>query len=245
MIYSDHYSHKGYVTALANSSLSGVLWTPEIRSAKTAEEWVRRFQTVCFSPLMMLNAWSSGKKPWSFPEVTDMVRDNIRLREQLLPYIYTAFYNYKEKGIPPFRAMVLEDGYTSQEKLTGGKLDDSKNPYAEKKRIEVTDQYMMGPSILVAPVFTGQTEREIVLPQGNWFDFYTGNIWATGRPLQFKQNWNKFHYWSKMGLLYPCYLIAPKMSYLLRLDISGQKKIRIPCIMMMGKAMIMKKASIH
>jgi alpha-D-xyloside xylohydrolase len=133
VIYSDYYGHKGYVTALSNSSLSGILWTPEIRSAESAEEWLRRFQSVCFSPLMMLNAWSSGNKPWSFPEVTDMVRDNLNLRLKLLPYIYTAFYNYNKKGIPPFRAMVLETGITSQEILTGGKLDDSKNPYAEKK----------------------------------------------------------------------------------------------------------------
>ena len=82
-----------------------------------------------------------------------MVRDVIQLRKNLLPYIYTAFYNYDQKGIPPFRAMVLEKGYVSQEKMTGGELDDIKNPYEEQKRIEVTNQYMMGPSILVAPVY--------------------------------------------------------------------------------------------
>ena len=111
VIYSDYYGHEGYVTALANSSLSGVLWTPEIRSANSAEEWVRRFQTVCFSPMMQLNAWASSMKPWSFPEVTDMVRDVVQLRTNLLPYMYTAFYDYNQKGIPPFRAMVLESGY--------------------------------------------------------------------------------------------------------------------------------------
>ena len=176
VIYSDYYEHRGYVTALANCSLAGVLWTPEIRSANSAEEWVRRFQTVCFSPMMQLNAWASSKKPWSFPEVTDIVRDVIQLRTRLLPYIYTAFYEYNQKGIPPFRAMVLEDGYETEEVLTGGELFDSGNPYAEKRRIEVTDQYMMGPSILVAPVFTGQTERKVQLPQGNWYDFYTGEL---------------------------------------------------------------------
>lgn len=69
--------------------------------------------------------------------------------------------------------MVLESGYYSKEILTGGELDDFENPYEEQKRIEVTDQFMMGPSILVAPVFTDQKEREIVLPKGNWYDFYT------------------------------------------------------------------------
>ena len=176
VLYSDYYGHHGYVTALVNSSLSGLLWTPEIRNASSSEEWIRRFQTVCFSPMMQLNAWSSGKKPWSFPEVTDMVRDVIKLRKSLLPYLYTAFYYYSQKGIPPFRAMILENGYDLQEALTGGLLDDLKNPYGEKDRIEVTDQYMMGPYILVAPVFEGQTERKIVLPEGNWFDFYTGKF---------------------------------------------------------------------
>ena len=183
VLYSDYYDHKGYVTALANASLAGLLWTPEIRSAESSEEWIRRFQSVSFSPLMMLNAWSSGKKPWSFPEVTDMVRNTIELRMKLLPYLYTAFYEYSQKGIPPFRAMVLENGYETQETLTGGELDDAKNPYAEQKRLEVTDQYMMGPSILVAPVFTGQRKRDIVLPKGNWFDFYTGEYAGNGETI--------------------------------------------------------------
>lgn len=203
VIYSDHYEHKGYVTALANASLSGVLWTPEIRSASSAEEWIRRFQTVCFSPLMMLNAWSSGKKPWSYPEVTDMVRDNIKLRERLLPYIYTAFYNYQKKGIPPFRAMVLEDGFISNEKLEKAVLDDAKNPYAEQKRIEVTDQYMMGPSILVAPVFTGQTERNIVLPKGNWYDFYTGNFMGNGETITIQTKLEQIPLLVKDGAIIP------------------------------------------
>jgi len=210
VIYSDYYDHKGYVTALSNSSLAGILWTPEIRSAESAEEWLRRFQSVCFSPLMMLNAWSSGEKPWSFPEVTDMVRDNINLRIKLLPYIYTAFYNYNQKGIPPFRAMVLETGINSQEILTEGKLDDSKNPYAEKKRIEVTDQYMMGPVILVAPVFAGQKERTVVLPNGNWFDFYTGEYVGNGEIITIKTKLEQIPLFVKDGAIIPMLSSANK-----------------------------------
>jgi len=176
VIYSDYYDHEGYVTALVNCSLAGVLWTPEIRSARSDEEWVRRFQSVCFSPMVQLNAWSSGKKPWSFPGVTDYVRDAIKLRMRLLPYIYTAFYDYNQKGIPPFRAMVLEAGFDATEEIVGGKRDGEENPYAETTRLETTDQYMMGPSILVAPVFTGQKSRKVVLPKGNWYDFYTGQL---------------------------------------------------------------------
>jgi alpha-glucosidase (family GH31 glycosyl hydrolase) len=203
VIYSDYYGHEGYVTALANSSLAGVLWTPEIRSAESAEEWIRRFQTVCFSPMMQLDAWASSLKPWSFPEVTDMVRDVIQLRTNLLPYIYTAFYNYNQKGIPPFRAMVLESGYISEEILTGGELDDSENPYEEQKRTEVTDQYMIGPSILVTPVFTGQKERKIVLPKGNWYDFYSGKYAGNGETITIKTKLEQIPLFVKDGAIIP------------------------------------------
>ncbi len=203
VIYSDYYGHKGYVTALVNSSLSGLLWTPEIRSANSAEEWIRRFQTVCFSPMVQLNAWFSSMKPWSFPEVTDMVRDVIQLRTSLLPYIYTAFYDYHQKGIPPFRAMVLEPGFVAEDNVTVGKLDDSHNPYAELKRIEITDQYMMGPSILVAPVFVGQKERDIVFPHGNWYDFYTGEYAGNGETITIKTKLEKIPIFVQDGAIIP------------------------------------------
>jgi len=212
VLYSDYYGHHGYVTALVNSSLSGLLWTPEIRNASSPEEWIRRFQTVCFSPMMQLNAWSSGKKPWSFPEVTDMVRDVIKLRKSLLPYLYTAFYYYSQKGIPPFRAMILEDGYDSQETLTGGLLDDSKNPYGEKDRIEVTDQYMMGPYILVAPVFEGQKERKIVLPEGNWFDFHTGEYVGNKETITIETKLEQIPLFVKDGAIIPMLPLSSDIS---------------------------------
>jgi alpha-glucosidase (family GH31 glycosyl hydrolase) len=41
VIYSEYYSHEDFITALINRSFAGVLWTPEVRSSATAEEWVR------------------------------------------------------------------------------------------------------------------------------------------------------------------------------------------------------------
>ena len=75
VLYSDYYSHAGFLTALVNSSLAGVLWTPEVRSSKTGEEWLRRMQLSCLSPVAMVNAWADGTKPWSFPEVFPAVRE--------------------------------------------------------------------------------------------------------------------------------------------------------------------------
>ena len=76
VIYSDSYRHSQYITGLSTASLGGILWTPEARSAGDGREWLNRMQTVCFSPMANLNAWSSGKKPWSYDEVTDLVQDD-------------------------------------------------------------------------------------------------------------------------------------------------------------------------
>ena len=174
VIYNDYYNHRDFITALINSSFIGVLWTPEVRSSKTAEEWLRRMQTVCFSPLAMINAWSDGTKPWTFPEVQKPVQEVAMLRMQLMPYLYTAFADYAMKGIPPFRAMYLEPELLSANREQKGELDGTENPYEISKRIEIKDQWMVGPSLLVAPLFQGQSEREVLLPEGRWYDFYTG-----------------------------------------------------------------------
>ena len=183
VLYNDYYNHRDYVTALVNSSFCGVLWGPEVRDAESAEEWLRRFQTVCFSPMLQLDAWFTGKLPWSYPEVTDQIRQVVKLRMQLVPYFYTAFADYNRQGIPPIRAMVLEPGYTHEEKTVAVRLHDELNPYAESGVLESTDQYMLGPSMLVAPAFTGQRSRQVILPKGDWFDFYTGKYVGNGETI--------------------------------------------------------------
>ncbi len=176
VIYSDSYDHAEYITGISAASLCGILWTPEARSADTDREWLNRMQTVCFSPMAKLNAWASGKKPWSYESVAEAVRQTINLRMRLLPYIYTAFADYHFHGIPPMRAMILENGYSdNQEKRIEGRLDSENDPYAMDKVIEVTDQYMFGASIMVAPFYEQHaTERAVQLPAGRWYNFYTG-----------------------------------------------------------------------
>jgi alpha-glucosidase (family GH31 glycosyl hydrolase) len=168
VLYNDYYSHPDFITALCSSSLCGLLWTPEARSASDAEDWLRRIQSVCFSPLAMLNAWADGTKPWSFPEVSDAVRDVMLIRMQLIPYLYSAFAQYYFEGIPPFRAMVLEP-------------HDASDPNASIQALRrISNQYMAGPCILVAPMFAGKKERTVILPPGKWFDFYTGALAGHG-----------------------------------------------------------------
>lgn len=193
VIYNDYYSHKDFITALINSSFIGVLWTPEVRASKSAEEWLRRMQSVCFSPMAMLNAWASGTKPWSFPEVEDEVRAVAQLRMQLLPYIYTAFAKYKTEGIPPFRAMQLVD---ELEQSSAGAAT-----YYKPKDLQY--QYMMGESILVAPMFTGDSTRTVVLPSGKWYDFYTGDLVGGGEIITTKPGLDKIPLFVKDGGIIP------------------------------------------
>lgn len=184
VVYNDYYSHKDFITALINSSFIGVLWTPEVRASKTAEEWLRRMQSVCFSPMAMLNAWADGTKPWSFPEVEDEVRAVAQLRMRLMPYLYTAFAKYQSEGIPPFRAMQLlgEEDFRSQR--IDGELNSTENPYATVSYKEVQYQYLMGDAMLVAPMFAGEESREVVLPPGKWYDFYTGDYVGENEVIQ-------------------------------------------------------------
>ena len=158
-IYSDAYDLKEYITGMSASGFAGVLWTPEIRSAGDERDWIDRMQVVAFSALAQLNAWASGATPWHFESATGMVRETLELRMRLLPYLYSAFAAYHFDGVPPIRPMAFEDAALGS----------------------VADQFMFGPSILVAPFYgKGGWSREIVLPAGRWYDFYTGEFVGGG-----------------------------------------------------------------
>ena len=174
VLYNDSYSHQDFITALVNSGFLGVLWTPEVRSSRSGEEWLRRMQSVCFSPLAMLNAWADGTKPWSFPDVADAVREVMRLRIRMLPYLYTTFAQYHFDGTPPFRPMALVPEFRVEPRAEEGVLSSTENPYAAATLRDIKDQFLVGENLLVAPMFAGDTSRTVVLPSGRWYDFYTG-----------------------------------------------------------------------
>lgn len=205
VLYNDYYNHRDFITALVNSSFIGVLWTPEVRASQSSEEWLRRMQTVCFSPLAMLNAWADGTKPWSFPDVAQQVNQIAMLRMQLIPYLYTTFADYAFKGIPPVRAMNLEEGYTYNEKLSQLAFDATDNPYALAIKKEVKDQFMVGKSLLVAPLFAGEKERKVILPAGKWYDFYTGEFVGEGEVITVCPGLDKIPVFVKDGGIIPMF----------------------------------------
>jgi alpha-glucosidase (family GH31 glycosyl hydrolase) len=223
VIYNDYYSHKDFITALVNSSFSGVLWTPEVRASETSEEWVRRIQSVCFSPMAMINAWADGTKPWSFPEVENAVRDVASLRMQLMPYLYTTFSQYRFEGKPPFRAMNLVEGFAFKSTVEADVLDATTNPYGMSIAEDIKDQYMVGDFILAAPMFAGQATRKVYLPKGKWYDFYTGELAGENQMIEVTPGLDKIPLFVKDGALIPMVparrqapLIDEKLSLIIR-----------------------------
>jgi alpha-glucosidase (family GH31 glycosyl hydrolase) len=192
VLYSDLYDHRQFVRALCNTGFSGLLWTPEIRSARNPEDWVRRMQTVCFSPLAMLNAWSSGTKPWTYPKVEGIIRKYIELRMRLLPYFYSAFARYYFDGTPPFRAMALEAGQRDDGAL-----------------LETDDQYMAGDSLLVAPLFAGEMQRDVLVPKGAWYDFETGERFEGGGRITVSPGLEKLPLFARDGAVIPMMPVLP------------------------------------
>ncbi|WP_316767752.1 TIM-barrel domain-containing protein [Pedobacter frigiditerrae] len=223
VIYNDYYNHEDFITALINSGFAGVLWTPEVRASKTGEEWLRRFQSNVFSPMAMINAWSSGTKPWTYPDVEKQVKEFALLRMRMMPYWYTEFAKYHFEGTPPFRAMNLEDGFNQEPKkeaTTTVNLEE--NPYAEATSKEIKDQYMAGEYLLVAPMFTGQVTRKVVLPKGRWYDFYTGVFVGDGTVITITPGLDQIPVFVKDGgiiPMMPAMLHAPKVGEKVDLEI--------------------------
>lgn len=206
VLYSDLYDHKQFIRGLCNTTFSGLLWSPEVRKATNPEDWVRRMQAACLSPLAMLNAWGDGTKPWTFPEVEHIIRHYIQLRMKLLPYLYTAFAQYYFNGIPPFRAMPLvmntEDMKTSV-KETGDATNTTDGAYGRKQEKVWDDQFMVGDSLLVAPVFAGEAARDVLLPQGVWFGLETGERFEGGRIIRVEPGLERMPIFVKEGAIIP------------------------------------------
>ncbi|WP_114749613.1 glycoside hydrolase family 31 protein [Pleomorphovibrio marinus] len=206
VLYNDYYDHQDFITALINSGYAGVLWTPEARASKNAEEWLRRIQTVVFSPMAMINAWASGTKPWSFAEVEEEVKAMAMLRMQMMPYWYSEFAKYHFEGTPPFRGMNLEAGFSfDNQKLTmsDSEADLETNPYAMAVKKEIKDQYMAGEHLLVAPMFEGEEERKVVLPEGKWYDFYSGELMGDGEEIIVRPGLSQIPVFVKDGGIIP------------------------------------------
>lgn len=110
-----------------------------------------------------LHGSNSYRVPWLFDEESvDVLRKFTNLKCTLMPYLYSAAVETHETGVPTMRAMVLE----FPEDIPCSDLD---------------RQYMLGGSLLVAPVFTKEGDVDYYLPEGSWTNFLTGEVVEGGK----------------------------------------------------------------
>ena len=110
-----------------------------------------------------LHGSSSYRVPWLFDEEScDVVRKFTRLKCRLMPYLYGAAVEAHEHGTPMMRPMMLE--------------------FPDDPACDTLDrQYMMGESLLVAPVFHADSHVDYYLPDGLWTSLLDGRKVQGGR----------------------------------------------------------------
>ncbi len=199
VLYSDTYDHKEYIQALCNSAFAGLLWCPEVREANNPEDFFHRLHTVLLSPLAMVNAWYLQYPPWLqfdryknehgefLPEAQEyerIARKLINLRMQLIPYLYQAFYEYSTDGTPPFRPLVLD--------------------YPDNKEVrDISDQFMIGQSLMVAPIYNGGNKRKVYFPEGIWYDFNTNKKYEGEKTYEITTELDQLPIYVRQGTLLP------------------------------------------
>lgn len=175
---------KSVLKAGLSAAASGILfWGFDIAGfagpLPSMDLYRRATQFACFCPIMQwhsepdggqfkdLMAGSSGeneRSPWNIakayncPEFIDEMRYWHKLREELRPYIYATAKKCVKENTPMMRPLF----YQFPEDENG---------------LNCEDEYMFGEDYLVAPfIEEDQTRREVYLPEGNWKDFFTGEV---------------------------------------------------------------------
>jgi alpha-D-xyloside xylohydrolase len=196
-IHSSFSSLRNQLAAGLNMGIAGIpWWTTDIGGFHGGvvtdphfhELLIRWFQWACFCPVMRLHGDREPHKPplgteggaacvsgadneiWSYsPEVYEICRRYIALRERLRPYIGELMKAAHEKGTPVIRPLFYD--------FPG-----------DKRAWETEDQYLFGPDFLVAPVlYEGRRERSLYLPAGReWTDVWTGEKYPGGTTVTVK-----------------------------------------------------------
>lgn len=110
-----------------------------------------------------LHGASSARMPWLFDdESVEVLRFFNNLKSQLMPYLMTVAQEAQDRGLPMLRAMVLEFP------------DDPTCRYLDT-------QYMLGDSLLVAPIFSENGSVTYYLPEDDWQNLITGERTSGGK----------------------------------------------------------------
>lgn len=159
------------------------------------ELYTRWMQMGAFSPVMRAHGWGVITEPIYFPEPTrSIVADYIRLRYQLLPYNYTLAWQNSTAGTPLVRPLFWE--------------------FDEAGLQDIDDEYMWGPSFLVAPIMeSGATERNVYLPQGAWIDYWTDTCYVGGQTIAAAAPIEKLPLFVRAGSIIPRAPVVQSTEY--------------------------------
>ena len=165
------------IPAGLNFSVSGIpYWNTDIGgfvSGKPTDKnyqelFTRWFQFGAFTPMFRVHGTGAAKEIWRWDEPTQKIlADYIRLRYQLLPYIYSTAWQVTSAGGTMLRPLMMDFG------------DDT-------NALDVGDQFLFGPEIMVSPVTQSNTvTRSVYLPgHGDWYDFWTGKRVTGGQRIE-------------------------------------------------------------
>ncbi|MET4082734.1 alpha-D-xyloside xylohydrolase [Pedobacter sp. UYP30] len=224
-LYSDSYDHEQYINMILNSGFSGMLWSPEVRESNSTKDLIRRTQTAVLSAQTLFNSWYLKNPPWlqidrdknnkdilmgNAKEIESKIRKLFEFRMSLIPYLYSAFADYHFKGIPPFRALVVD--------------------YPEDpKTFKLSDEYMIGKSILAAPLTEKSDERKVYLPKGIWYDYNTHKKFEGGQTYTIKPALSELPLFVKEGTILPLARpvtnVTPKTVFELNCLVFGKQPV--------------------
>lgn len=163
--------------------------TPEYR-----ELFTRWYQYGAFTPMFRVHGTGKAKEVWRFDDATQniLVKYN-HLRYRLLPYIYSVSW------------MVTDQNYTMMRPLAMDFRQD-------KDALNIPDQYMFGPGIMVAPVVAqGADQRSVYLPgKGDWYDFHTGKRMNGGMRIAAEAKIDTLPLYVRAGTILP---MGPVVQY--------------------------------
>ena len=178
-VKGDWVTFRRQIPAGLNFSLTGMpWWTTDTAGFFRPEEQytsddfnellIRWFQWSTFCPVLRVHGYQSSTEPWNYlPETQARLLEYIHLRYRMLPYHYSVAWMVSDAGSTFMRALPMD--FPGDAAAHG-----------------VSDQYMLGPALLVSPVTTpGASSRAVYLPQGAaWVDFWTGESLAGGQTVE-------------------------------------------------------------
>lgn len=104
---------------------------------------------------------SKDSEPWSYGEkIEEISRNYIQFRYNLMPYLYSAFYEASQTGMPVARSLAID--YTHDAKI-----------YEH----EFHNQYLFGSSLMVVPVNSTDRYKKTYLPAGKWYDLHSDQLY--------------------------------------------------------------------